>query len=180
MSMILASLAFLSTKMMSGLLASTSISCCTLKFYRTLKSPFSTTRSGICLYHWSCRSSLAFPYIYQGLFQQPLPCSLAIHFRHVPDILPTHFFLTSVFHFSLLILVTLPGILCLIHRHCSSLTCKDLTFAHPLFTASCSRMNSPVNQTNRFLIVSFLILLRSLRVNILKELFTSSSVNVVE
>ena len=25
---------------------------------------------------------------------------------------------------------------------------KDLT-AHPLFTASCSRMNSPVNQTNR-------------------------------
>ena len=22
--------------------------------------------------------------------------------------------------------------------------------AHPLFTASCSRMNSPVNQTNRF------------------------------
>ena len=51
--------------------------------------------------------------------------------------------------------------------------CKDLTFAHPLFTASCSRMNSPVNQTNRFLMVSFLILLRSLRVNILKELFTS-------
>ena len=29
-------------------------------------------------------------------------------------------------------------------------TVKDLTFAHPLFTASCSRMNSPVNQTNRF------------------------------
>ena len=23
-------------------------------------------------------------------------------------------------------------------------------FAHPLFTASCSHMNSPVNQTNRF------------------------------
>ena len=180
MSMILASLAFLSTKLMSGLLASTIISCCTLKFYRTLKSPFSTTRSGICLYHWSCRSSLAFPYIYQGLFQQPQPCSLAIHFRHVPDILPIHFFLTSVFHFSLLILVTLPGILCLIHRHCSSLTCKDLTFAHPLFTASCSRMNSPVNQTNRFLMVSFLILLRSLRVNILKQLFTSGSVNIVE
>ena len=29
---------------------------------------------------------------------------------------------------------------------------KDLTFAHPLFTASCSRMNSPVNQTNHFFI----------------------------
>ena len=43
-------------------------------------------------------------------------------------------------------------------------------FAHPLFTASCSHMNSPVNQTNRFLMVSFLILLRSLRVNILKQL----------
>ena len=53
-------------------------------------------------------------------------------------------------------------------------------FAHPLFTASCSRMNSPVNQTNRFLMVSFLILLRSLRVNILKQLFTSGSVNIVE
>ena len=58
--------------------------------------------------------------------------------------------------------------------------CKDLTFAHPLFTASCSRMNSPVNQTNRFLMVSFLILSRSLRVNILKQLFTSGSVNIVD
>ena len=53
-------------------------------------------------------------------------------------------------------------------------------FAHLLFTASCSRMNSPVNQTNRFLMVSFLILLRSLRVNMLKQLFTSGSVNTVE
>ena len=58
--------------------------------------------------------------------------------------------------------------------------CKDLTFAHPLFTAPCSRMNSPVNQTNRFLMLSSLILLRSLRVNILKQLFTSGSVNIVE
>ena len=41
-------------------------------------------------------------------------------------------------------------------------------------------MNSPVNQTNRFLMVSSLILLRSLRVNILKQLFTSGSVNIVE
>ena len=57
---------------------------------------------------------------------------------------------------------------------------EDLSFAHPLFTASCSRMNSPVNQTNRFLMVSFLILLRSLRVNILKQLFSSGSVNIVE
>ena len=53
-------------------------------------------------------------------------------------------------------------------------------FAHLLFTALCSRMNSPVNQTNSFLMVSFLILLRSLRVIILKQLFTSGSVNIVE
>ena len=59
-------------------------------------------------------------------------------------------------------------------------TVKIKNFAHPLFTASCSRMNSPVNQTNRFLSVSFLILLRSLRVNILKQLFTSGSVDIVE
>ena len=91
MSMILASLAYLPTTMMSGLLASTIISYCKLKTYRTLKSPFSTTRSGICLYHWSSRSSLAFPYIYHGPFQQPLPCSLPIYFRHVPDILLIHF-----------------------------------------------------------------------------------------
>ena len=41
-------------------------------------------------------------------------------------------------------------------------------------------MNSPVNQTNRFLMISFLILLRSLSVNILKQLFTSGSVNIVD
>ena len=51
-------------------------------------------------------------------------------------------------------------------------TVRFLTFAHPLFTASCSRVNSPVNRTNRFLMVSFLILLRSLR--------ASGSVNIVE
>ena len=51
---------------------------------------------------------------------------------------------------------------------------KDLTFAN-LFMASCSRMNSPVNQTTRFSMVSCLILLRSLLVNILKQLFTSGS-----
>ena len=50
--------------------------------------------------------------------------------------------------------------------------CKDLNFGHPLFTASCSRMNSPVNQTNRFLMVSFLILLRLLRGNILKQYYS--------
>ena len=38
----------------------------------------------------------------------------------------------------------------------------------------------PVNQTNSFLMVSFLILLRLPRVNILKLLFTSGSVNIVE
>ena len=48
-----------------------------------------------------------------------------------------------------------------------------------MFTATCSRMNSPVNQTNRFLMVSFLILLGSLCVNILKQLSTSGSVNIV-
>ena len=57
---------------------------------------------------------------------------------------------------------------------------NTLTFAQPLLTVSCSRMNSPVNQTNRFLMVSFLILSRSRRVNILKQLFTSGSVNIVE
>ena len=57
---------------------------------------------------------------------------------------------------------------------------KDPTSAYPLFSASCSRMNSPINETNRFLMVSFLTLLRSLRVNILKQLFTSGSVNIVE
>ena len=40
-------------------------------------------------------------------------------------------------------------------------------FVHPLFTASCSRMNSPLNQTNHFLVVSFLILLRSLRAQLI-------------
>ena len=50
-----------------------------------------------------------------------------------------------------------------------------------LFTATCSRMNSPMNQTNRlFFMVSFLILLRSLRVHIQKQIFTSGSVNIVE
>ena len=41
---------------------------------------------------------------------------------------------------------------------------KDLTFAHLLFMATCPGMNSPVNQTDRFLMVSSPILLRSLRV----------------
>ena len=52
-------------------------------------------------------------------------------------------------------------------------TVKIYYFAHPLFTASCSRMNSPVNQSNRFLMVSFLILLRSLRVNGLLHLISA-------
>ena len=56
-------------------------------------------------------------------------------------------------------------------------TVKYLTFAHPLFMASCSRMNSPVNQTNHFLMVSFLILLRLLRVNILKQYYSSLSLS---
>ena len=44
---------------------------------------------------------------------------------------------------------------------------------------SCSRMNSPINQNNRYLMVSFQILLRSLRVNVLKQLFILGSVNIV-
>ena len=57
---------------------------------------------------------------------------------------------------------------------------KEPTFAHLLFTATCSRMNLPVNQTNSFLMVTFLIPLRSLRVHILEQLFTSSEVHIVE
>ena len=52
---------------------------------------------------------------------------------------------------------------------------SKLTRQRTFFAASCSRMNSPVSETNRFLMVSFLI-----RVNILKQLFTSGSVNIVE
>ena len=58
--------------------------------------------------------------------------------------------------------------------------CKDLTFAHLLFTATCSRMNSPFNQSiQSIILVSFPILLRPLRVYILKQLFTSGSVNIM-
>ena len=32
---------------------------------------------------------------------------------------------------------------------------------HPLFTDSCSRMNSPVNQTNHFLMVSFPVIMKN-------------------
>ena len=53
------------------------------------------------------------------------------------------------------------------------------TVLHLLFTATRSRMNSPVKLIV-FFTVSFLILLRSLRVFILKQLFTSGSVNIVE
>ena len=56
-------------------------------------------------------------------------------------------------------------------------TVQYLTFVHPLFMASCSRMNSPINQTNRFLMVSFLILLRLLRVNILKQYYSPLSLS---
>ena len=56
---------------------------------------------------------------------------------------------------------------------------KDLTFAHLLFTASCSNMNSPVNQTNRiFLKNSFFsqfILFNNTRRNILQSRMGSLS-----
>ena len=62
MSMILASFVCLSTTVMSVLLASTILSHCTLKSHRTLKPVFSTTCSRVCLYHWSARSSSAYPH----------------------------------------------------------------------------------------------------------------------
>ena len=50
-------------KMMSGLLASSILSHCTLKSHRTLKPVFFTTCK--CLYHRSAHSSLAFPHSFQ-------------------------------------------------------------------------------------------------------------------
>ena len=54
---------------------------------------------------------------------------------------------------------------------------KDPTVVHLLFTATCSRMNSPVNQTNRFF---HGFLFYSVEITLLKQLFTSGSVNIVE
>ena len=51
-----------------------------------------------------------------------------------------------------------------------------------LFTGTCSRMNSPVNQTNRFFhgfLVSDSVEITSILVYIVKQLFTSGSVNIV-
>ena len=152
--MILASLTYLSTKMMSGLLASTIISYCTLKSYRTLKSPSSTTRPGICLYHWSSRSSLAFPYIYQGLFQQPLQCSLSIHFRHVPAYCPYifsyHLFSISLFLFllhSLTSFVSFTVTVPLSPNFLSNTSSEFLTYQLQLFS-------SPLTQASQ--LISFL------------------------
>ena len=76
MSMILASFVCLLTTMMSVLLASTILSHCTLKSHRTLKPVFSTTCSGVCLYHWSARSSSAFPHSCQCTYRATLSCRL--------------------------------------------------------------------------------------------------------
>ena len=54
---------------------------------------------------------------------------------------------------------------------------KDLTVVHLLFTATCSPMNSPVNQTNRFF---HGFLSDSVEITLLRQLFTSGSVNIVE
>lgn len=63
MSMILASIAGLSTKAISGLYrASTILSHCTLKSHRALKPLFSTAHSGVCLYHFLVYSSSVFPH----------------------------------------------------------------------------------------------------------------------
>ena len=40
-------------------------------------------------------------------------------------------------------------------------------------------MNSPINQTNRFLMVFFLILLRLLRVNILKQYYSPQAQSIL-
>ena len=105
MSMILASLAYLSTKMMSGLLASTIISYCTLKSYRTLKSPFSTTRFGICLYHWSSRSSLAFHTFTRVFFSNHChvlsQSTSVMSLTYCPYIFSYHLFSISLFLFLL-------------------------------------------------------------------------------
>ena len=66
--MILASFAYLSTKMMSGLLASAILSHCTLKSH--------TTCSGVCLCHWSARSSSAFPHSCQCTYRTTFSCRL--------------------------------------------------------------------------------------------------------
>ena len=66
--MILASFAYLSTKMMSGLLASAILSHCTLKSH--------TTCSGVCLCHWSACSSSAFPHSCQCTYRITLSCRL--------------------------------------------------------------------------------------------------------
>ena len=123
MSMILASFACLSTEMIYGVLASTILSHCTLKSYRTLKSPFSTTHSGICLYTTdlpvpvkpSHTFTTSFSRNRHHVFSQSIS---SMSLTYCPYI----FFFQSVCHFSLFILLTLPCILCFIHRHCSSLT----------------------------------------------------------
>ena len=61
-----------------------------------------------------------------------------------------------------------------VELHCFS---KDPTVVHLLFTATCSPMNSPVNQTNRFF---YGFLSDSVEITLLKQLFTSGSVNIVE
>ena len=68
-SMILASFACLSTKMMSGLLALAILSHGTLKSH--------TTCSRVCLCHWSARSSSAFPHSCQCTYRATLSCRLS-------------------------------------------------------------------------------------------------------
>ena len=58
--------------------------------------------------------------------------------------------------------------------HCFS---KDPTVVHLLFTATCSLMNSPVNQSNRCF---HGFLFDSVEITLLKQLFASGSVNIVE
>ena len=50
-------------------------------------------------------------------------------------------------------------------------------FVHLLFTATCSPMYSPVNQTNRFF---HGFLSDAVEITLLRQLFTSGSVNIVE
>ena len=59
----------------------------------------------------------------------------------------------------------------------ATLFSKDPTVVHLLFTATCSLMNSPVNQTNRCF---HGFLFDSAEITLLKQLFASGSVNIVE
>ena len=101
MSMILASIACLSTKKMSGLQTSIFLSHCTLKSHRTLKPSFSTTCSGICLYHLSSTKVLPFHTVANA---HTVRCCHGAPYIHVVPTCCTH--MLDGLHF-LLIIITI-------------------------------------------------------------------------